>query len=393
MVPEPVRSVLYHHRTQGRGVEAVHIRGVVDALRARGIHVELLSLPNADPYQERQADVAPAKSPWKRLGRGLPEPLFELLELAFNVVSLWRVARRLKRHGDVDFIYERYSLFLFSTVWYARRRKIPIIMEINDSAAVPRVRPLFFRRLSKAIEAWTFRRANGVIFVSDEFREQCTRFHGATAPAIVSHNAANIDAFSSSPAQRALLRAKFGLGDSPVCGYLGAFVVWHKIDEFVRLLADRLERAPGLKLFLIGDGVTYQKVREFVAERALQSRIVMTGRVPHHEVAGLLGAMDFAVLPDAGDYTSPVKLFEFMAAAVPAVAPDYRPIREVLTDGLTGWLFPARDISAAVERVLTLSGDVAALRRVGAQARDYIARERQWSNNIAQLLDLYHRVR
>jgi glycosyltransferase involved in cell wall biosynthesis len=369
------------------------VRGVVDALRARGIHVEVLSLPNADPYQEREANVAMVRSPWKRLGRSLPEPLFELLELAFNVVSLWRIARCLRRYADVDFIYERYSLFLFSTVLYARWRGIPIILEINDSAAVPRVRPLYFRRLSKRIEAWTFRRANGIIFVSNEFREQCTRFHGATAPAIVSHNAANIEAFSSSPAQRALVRAKFGLGDSLVCGYLGAFVVWHQIDEFVRGLADRLEQTPGLKLLLIGDGVTYETVSKLVADRDLQSRIVMTGRVPHHEVAGLLSAMDFAVLPDAGDYTSPVKLFEFMAAGVPAVAPDYRPIREVLTEGVTGWFFAARDIAAAVEKVLELSRDVATLRRVGAQAREFIAREHQWCNNIAQLLDLYQRVR
>ena len=34
-------------------------------------------------------------------------------------------------------------------------------------------------------------------------------------------------------------------------------------------------------------------------------------------VPGLLAAMDMAILPSAGDYTSPVKLFEFMACAVP----------------------------------------------------------------------------
>jgi glycosyltransferase involved in cell wall biosynthesis len=392
MAEQQIRKVLYHHRTQGRGVEAVHIRGVVDALRGCGIAVVLLSLPNADPYQERSPAATKVAKPWKGLGNWLPEPAFEVLELAFNVMSVFRIARWIAHHRDASFIYERYSLFLFSTVWYARWRGIPIILEINDSATVPRVRGLFFKRLALAIERWTFRTASGLIFVSTHFRDICLRTHGSSAPAIVSPNAANIADFTGPAERRERARAQYGLGDSLVCGYLGAFVVWHRIDEFVVQVADQLAKAPQLKFLLVGDGVTYEKVRDFVRERGLESRIVLTGRVPHHEVAALLSAMDYAVLPDAGDYTSPVKLFEFMAAGVPAVAPDYGPIREVLVDAENGWFFPARDIPAAVEKVLAVSRDEAHLRQVAAQARKYIARERQWSNNIDQLLDLYRRV-
>ena len=45
-----VKRVLYHHRTQGKAVEGVHIRGITDALRAEGIAVDIISLPGADPY-------------------------------------------------------------------------------------------------------------------------------------------------------------------------------------------------------------------------------------------------------------------------------------------------------------------------------------------------------
>ena len=129
--------------------------------------------------------------------------------------------------------------------------------------------------------------------------------------------------------------------------------------------------------------------RDFVRKHKLESRIILTGRVPHADVPGILSAMDFAVLPAAADYSSPVKLFEFMAAGIPAVAPDYNPVKEILTDGENGWLFPAGNISAAVERVFTLSQDPVSLKRVGAKAREYIARERQWSNNIDQLMGLF----
>ena len=72
--------------------------------------------------------------------------------------------------------------------------------------------------------------------------------------------------------------------------------------------------------------------------------MLLTGRVAHDEVPGLLAAMDMAILPSAGDYTSPVKLFEFMACAVPPIAPDFEPIQEVVVEGETGWMFKAGDL-------------------------------------------------
>lgn len=322
----------------------------------------------------------------------LPEPLFELAEVAYNLVAAWRLLAYLRQHPDLDFIYERYSLFMFLPTWLARRRGVPMIMEVNDSATVERVRPLFFKRLAMAIERWTFRNADGLVFVSSVFRDRALAAHGALAPAIITPNAANIDKFTFTQAQRDDARRHYGLEGHVVCGYLGAFVPWHAIDRFVHQIADRLEAAPHLKLLLVGDGSTYPALRAFVEERGLSDRVVLTGRVPHDAVPGLLAAMDMAVLPSAGDYTSPVKLFEFMACGVAPVAPDFEPIREVLEEGATGWMFPAGDMEAAVESVLKYSQDAEALRRVGANARAYITRHRQWRNNILQLVEFQQAI-
>src|SRR5690606_41708318 len=48
----PWMKALYHHRTQGRRVEGVHIRGVANALRELGCEVRVLSFPGADPEVE-----------------------------------------------------------------------------------------------------------------------------------------------------------------------------------------------------------------------------------------------------------------------------------------------------------------------------------------------------
>lgn len=383
-----VRRVLYHHRTQGKAVEGVHIRAIADALRAAGAAVDILSIPGADPYRTPKA-MSPTQQATRlmKAATRLPEPLFELAELAYNLLALWRVGRYLRRHRDVDFIYERYALFMFATVWLGRLCGRTTILEVNDSAAVARVRPLCFTRLALAIERWTFRHAGGLVFVSSVFRDRVQAVHGALAPCIVTPNAADVERFSVTPQQRLAARERWGLHGHVVCGYLGAFVPWHAIDQFVALAADRLHEAPQLKLLLVGDGATLPAVRQLVHERGLGERVLLAGRVPHDEVPALLAAMDIAILPSAGDYTSPVKLFEFMACGVPPLAPDYAPIREVLEHGRTGWLFQAGDLPAAVAQLLERSRSPAGLRAVGDSARAYITRERQWHHNVAQLLD------
>jgi Glycosyltransferase len=116
--------------------------------------------------------------------------------------------------------------------------------------------------------------------------------------------------------------------------------------------------------------------------------VLLPGRVAHDEIAAWIACMDYAVLPDSNQYGSPMKLFEFMAMGVAVVAPDYAPVAEVIRDGQTGWLFPRRETAACVQRVLDLAAREDERHRVGAAARDYIARERQWRNNAEQLLTL-----
>jgi glycosyltransferase involved in cell wall biosynthesis len=383
--------ILYHHRTQGRQVEGVHIRGIVGALRALGHEVQVLSFPGADPEHEPVPPPSSAAPPRKRglaaMAARAPGVLFEFLELAYNLVTWWRVGRRLHAFQP-QLVYERYALFLCATVWLCRRRGIPVVLEINDSALVPRVRPLYMKRLARRIEGWCFRNATGLVFISSWFLERAREAYGEIAPAVVSPNAADLDRFNPADHDRAALRAARGISAGVVCGYIGGFVFWHGIAEFVRRIVPRIEAIPGLTLLLVGDGVELPAVREAVEGAGLGERILLPGRVSHADIPSWIACMDYALLADSNEYGSPMKLFELMAMGVGVVAPDYGPIREVVDDGKDGWLFRHKDFDACVLRVLALAANPHELARVGAAARATIVREHQWRNNAEQLLSL-----
>lgn len=379
--------ILYHHRTRGRHVEGVHIRGIVHALRELGHEVTVISFPGADPEHEASVQASTTRG---RVGDAiarLPGVLFECFELGYNLVTLWRMNTAIRRVRP-QLIYERYSLFLFVTVWLAQRRGIPLVLEINDSALVQRVRPLRLKRLARRIEGWCLRHCSGLVFISSYFREQATTAYGAVAPSVVSPNAADLTRFDPSRFDPARLRAERGLSGRIVCGHIGVFAKWHGVDAFVEAIAVRLAEVPQLALVFVGDGRTLPAVRALVAERGLADRVLLPGRVAHDDIASWIACMDYAVLPDSNHYGSPMKLFEFMGMGVAVVAPDYAPVAEVITDGHTGWLFPHGQTDACVQRVLDLAMQADERRRIGGAARDYMARERQWRNNAEQLLTL-----
>ena len=379
--------ILYHHRTRGRHVEGVHIRGIVSALRELGHEVSVMSFPGADPEHEPATQANASRGRLTGFISRLPGVLFEAFELAYNLLTLLRMSAAIRRQRP-QLIYERYSLFLFATVWLARRRGIPLILEINDSALVERVRVLHLKKLARRIEGWCLRQCTGLVFISSHFREQVRAAYGDIAPSVISPNAADLAQFDPARFDRARLRAERGLADRVVCGHVGAFALWHGVDAFVEAIAACLGEAPQLALVFLGDGRTLPAVRALVAARGLSDRVLLPGRVPHADIAAWIACMDYAVLPNSNEYGSPMKLFELMAMGVAVVAPDYAPVVEVINDGHTGWLFPRGRTDVCVQRVLDLVAHADERQRIGMAARQYIVRERQWRNNAEQLLTL-----
>lgn len=391
-------KILYHHRTRGAAVEGVHIRSIANALRKMGHQVDIMSFPGADPDRPPDSIIDQTKI-YKHLSqtiirvitKKLPEFLFEFLELSYNVYTFFRLGRYIRKNRP-DAIYERYSLYLFISVVLANRNNIPIVLEINDSALLDRVRPLFFKRLVKFIEKRVFQNCSGLVFISSFFQRTATNAYGAIAPSIISPNAADIDLFAPDKTARIQYRKQYNIDDKVVCGFVGAFLPWHGIDVFVRTISVKLAENPQLILLLVGDGPLYQSTRELISATELDNQVIFTGRVPHDQVPCFMACMDFAILPDSNTYGSPMKLFELMATETPVVCPDYSPIAEVVENNRTGWLFTPHDIDAAVELTIALSRSPDEIMKAGKAAREYIRSHRQWVHNAHDLLDLYRRL-
>jgi len=389
-------KILYHHRTRGKRVEGVHIRSICKALEEKGHEVEIMAFPGSEAVEtsnKLQDDKGSTLGRFlKSFTQYAPEFIFELMEMAYNFVVYYRIKKYIKK-DKVDLIYERYSLFMYYTVKLARKNNIPVILEINDSALVERVRHLFFVAIAKKFESWIFRNADGLVFISNEFKKIASTNYTLTNHMCVSPNAADPQQFSRDKYDRRTIRKQLGIESGIVCGYVGAFHHWHGIHIFIDKVIPVMKKNPDTYMLMIGDGELLDDIKGIVEENHLQDKFIFTSRIPHDEVPHYIAAMDIAVLPDSNVYGSPMKIFEYMAMEVPVVAPDYSPIGEVIKSGETGWLFHKNDFNDCVQLFEKLLNDLDEIRRVGKNAREYIIKERQWSNNAEDIIDMYARIK
>lgn len=390
-------NIVYHHRTRGTGAEGRHIKAIVNALRTEGHAVSVLSFPGADPEKDVNVSSLPQNVPKKPTlkilqwlagsTKNAPIFVFELFEMLYNLI----IPKRLNRELDAvnpAFIYERYSLFMCAGVWIANKRAIPIILEINDSALVSRIRPLVFMALAKKVERWVFTHCTGLVFVSTYLRDLAMNEYGSLSPSVICPNAGDVTQFDLKQYDKDLIKKELGLVGKTVCGYTGGFGFWHGIDWFVAKIIPILKQNPAFGLLLVGDGVAFAGAREIIHQAGMEKQIILTGQVKHDEVPKYLAAMDFGILPDLNAYCSPMKLFESMAMEQGMVLPASDPVKEVVVDGVTSWLFPVGDQQTCIEKVLAVFNDPEQQIKVGKAARAYIERERQWSDNVALVFKL-----
>jgi phosphatidylinositol alpha-mannosyltransferase len=112
------------------------------------------------------------------------------------------------------------------------------------------------------------------------------------------------------------------------------------LAAFSKVLAE----VPDAALIVAGEGKDREALGLLTA--SARERVDMRGTVPNDAVPSFFAASEVSVSPAVGQESFGIVLVESMAAGVPVVATDIPGYREVVTDGVEGYLVPPRDPEA-----------------------------------------------
>ena len=380
-------NILYHFRTRGTGAEAVHIAGIAGAFEKLGHHVVFSSPTGVDPRLSAGSSPyqrSTNKSLAARLYVHCPNLIFELLEIGYNLVA-WRKNRAILKQSKISLIYERHALFLVSTSLLARKYNIPLIVEVNELVSDSRVRKQpWLGSLAAYFDKVLFRQAALIVVVSPHLKRRIEALGVSGNKVLILPNAVNEE--FTRPADGSTIRARMGVSNEIVIGFIGWFVEWHRLDILLDVFSGLTETRSHLRLALVGEGPLRKSLEDQARRLGIMDRIIFTGPLPYQEIPAAIAGMDICVVPHSNEYRSPIKMFEYMSQGKLVVAPATEPVTMVLRHRENALLFKPGD-TASLATMLADAADNAGLRRIaGLQAHQDVLDHHTWLRNAETVL-------
>jgi glycosyltransferase involved in cell wall biosynthesis len=250
--------------------------------------------------------------------------------------------------------------------------------------------PAKVRRLA-ARDARVWRTADGYVTITAGLKSELERRFGPRDRVAVVPDGVRTTAPDAPGAPRAP-----DAPDAPfTVAYAGHLYPWKGVDLVIEAIAG-LPDTHGLIIGGHPEETDLARLRTLAEQLFCSGRVTFTGLLPPIEVAARLRDAHVLVLPNPASalsraFTSPLKLFEYMASGRPIVASDLPSIREVLSDGRNALLVEPGNPQALTAGIRRIKEDAALAERLARQALEDV-HDYTWARRAERLDTLFTQV-
>jgi len=286
-----------------------------------------------------------------------------------------------KKHG-LPVVYEVRGFW--EDTWLSRHPKG------NDLASSE-----LYRR-NRDLETRCMQAADLVVTLGEAMREEIVARGVAAEKILIVPNAVSEEFLQPLPDADAL-RKELGIAPNEhVVGEVSSLVPHEGIGtllEATRLLKDR---GLPVRVLIVGDGPERPALQRQAADLGLAEAAIFTGRVPAAKVREFHALLDVFVVPRTPDrvcqLVTPLKPVEAMASGLCVVTSEVKALAEIIKPDVTGALTIPQDPVALADslELLVCSPDIR--KKLGDNAREWVARDRTWAHNAARYRDAYARL-
>jgi len=305
-----------------------------------------------------------------------------------NFVDYYKRAYLAACEDGFDVIHAHDLLTLPVGAALARKTGKPLVYDAHELYTEMSTLRRVEQRVWRYLERRDIGRASRLITVCESIASELVERYGVDRP-LVLLNCPPAPRWSDGEAN--LLRARVGIDDPSVrlVLYQGGLVPNRGLEELVQAAASFDDAV----LVLMGWGRLQPLLEAQIERSGLGERVIVTGPVPQAELLGITRGADVGVIPYKAIglnnyYTTPNKLFEYLAAGIPIACsafPELRRFVERPGAGLTFDPSDPDDIALAVNGILA-DEDVRSGMREAARRT---AVSLTWERQAEKLVSLY----
>jgi glycosyltransferase involved in cell wall biosynthesis len=162
-------------------------------------------------------------------------------------------------------------------------------------------------------------------------------------------------------------------------------------DVLIDALGRCRDKLSPAKIEFLGTGPLVDPLRARAAQSGLAESCVFRGAVSHEEVLQRMSRARLTVVPSRSEAFGLVNI-ESMAVGTPVLASSVDGIRDIVRDGIDGFLVPVNDPAALAERLVKLLGDPVLCQQLGKNARERFLSCYEQSRVVAAQADWLERI-
>ncbi len=310
-------------------------------------------------------------------------PIFDFIAL----IKIWHLLKKEK----IDLVHTHSSKAGILGRWAAKLAGVPYIVHtyhgfgFNDYQKWP-VRWLFI-----GIERITAYISTKLVVVSGEnTKKALANKIGEKNQYVVIHSGIKIKEVSFNPIIKKEKRREFGFSDGDfVVGMIACFKPQKDPISFVLLVNKVSACLPQAKFLLVGDGLLRPSVEKLIFKLNLQEKIKLLGW--RRDIPLLLQTFDIMILTSLWEGLPRVFL-EAMVLGIPVIATEVDGAKEVIKNGINGFLVPPKDMVSMAEKVIYLFKNKGKRKQMGICAKEMISSSFDIDQMVKEIEELYKQL-
>lgn len=310
-----------------------------------------------------------------------------------DLMALIRIYKFIKA-GDFDIVHTHLAKGGIIGRLAARLAGAPVIIHSLHGSTFHSNLNMFTNRIYIFLEKLTGRSTDCFIPVGEDLKDKYIKAGvGNPEKYFVVNSGMDLDKFYGikdfSKEKNEELKSRFGLLADDIVVGMAASLEPRKGHKYALEAAKRLTRENSKSKFIfVGDGYLRGELEKYVKENNLSGLVKFLGYV--NEMEKFFAVCDVVILTSLWEGL-PQVLVQAAAGGKPIVSFDVEGAKEVVEDGVNGFIVPVKDANALVEKIKYLIADLDRAKNMGRKGESIIGDKWNVQTMINKTIDIYDR--